>query len=77
MKPKIPSGRKRLTVDQEFQIMKLVFDKFLWLGFGLMAFGLFKIISDVLEGIVWLISGIVVLLLFTWIVVREYEIIAK
>ena len=71
------TGRKRLTAEQEFQIMKLVFDKFLWLGFGLMAFGLYRILTDVLEAIAWLIAGIVVLLLFTWIVVKEYEIIAK
>ena len=70
-------GRKRLTAEQEFQIMKLVFDKFLWLGFGLMAFGLYRILTDVLEAIAWLIAGIVVLLLFTWIVVKEYEIISK
>ena len=71
------TGRKKLTAEQEFQIMKLVFDKFLWLGFGLMAFGLYRILTDVLEAIAWLIAGIVVLLLFTWIVVKEYEIIAK
>jgi len=71
------TGRKRLTAEQEFQIMKLVFDKFLWLGFGLMAFGLYRILTDVLEAIAWLIAGIVVLLLFTWIVVKEYEIISK
>jgi len=35
------SGKKRLTQDQEFQIMKLVLDKFLWLGFVLMAFGMY------------------------------------
>ena len=71
------TGRKRLTAEQEFQIMKLVFDKFLWLGFGLMAFWLYRILTDVLEAIAWLIAGIVVLLLFTWIVVKEYEIISK
>ena len=50
-------------------------DKFLWLGFGVMAFGLYRIIFDVLEGIALMIVGIVVLLLFTWIIVKEYEII--
>lgn len=70
-----PSGKKRMSEDQEFEIMKLVLDKFLWLGFGIMAFGLYRIIFDVLEGIALMIVGIVVLLLFTWIIVKEYEII--
>ena len=69
------SGKKMMTEDQEFQIMKLVLDKFLWVGFGIMAFGLYRIITDVLEGIALMIVGIVVLLLFTWIIVKEYEII--
>ena len=70
-----PSGKKRMSESQEFEIMKLVLDKFLWLGFGVMAFGLYRIIFDVLEGIALMIVGIVVLLLFTWIIVKEYEII--
>jgi len=70
-----PSGKKRMLEEQEFEIMKLVLDKFLWLGFGVMAFGLYRIIFDVLEGIALMIVGIVVLLLFTWIIVKEYEII--
>ena len=69
------SGKKLMSEDQEFQIMKLVLDKFLWLGFGVMAFGLYRIIFDVLEGIALMIVGIVVLLLFTWIIVKEYEVI--
>ena len=69
------SGKRRMSESQEFEIMKLVLDKFLWLGFGVMAFGLYRIIFDVLEGIALMIVGIVVLLLFTWIIVKEYEII--
>lgn len=69
--------KKKLTANQEFEIMKLVFDKFLWIGFGLMVFGLYRIVStDVTEGIAWLIIGVVVLFLFTWITVREYEVVA-
>ena len=33
--------KKRLTQDQEFQIMKLVLDKFLWLGFLVLAYAVY------------------------------------
>ena len=68
--------KRRLTEQQEFEILKLVLDKFLWLGFGIMAFGLYQIfVSTVQVGLSWIISGAVILLLFTWIIVKEYEII--
>ena len=67
--------KKRLSEDQEFQIMKLVLDKFLWLGFGIMAFGLYQMFNSVPIGLSWMIAGAVVLLLFTWIIVKEYEVI--
>ena len=67
--------KKRLTEDQEFQIMKIVLDKFLWLGFGIMAFGLYSMLDNVAIGLSWMIAGAVVLLLFTWIIVKEYEVI--
>ena len=71
------SGRKQMTPEQEFEIMKLVLDKFLWLGFVLMAYALYRLVANTLEGIIWLVTGIIVLLLFTWILVREYEFVVK
>ena len=69
--------KRRLTENQEFEIMKLVLDKFLWLGFGIMAYGLWVMYSmeSVPLGLSWMLAGAIVLLLFTWIVVKEYEII--
>jgi hypothetical protein len=68
--------KKRLTQSEEFEILKLVLDKFLWLGFGIMAFGLYKIYSVSLEnGIYLIVAGAVVLLLFMVIIVKEYEMI--
>ena len=69
--------KKRLTASEEFEIMKLVLDKFLWLGFGIMAFGLWKMLTQtsLVEGLLFLIAGIVVLILFVVIIVKEYEII--
>lgn len=68
--------KKRLSEQQEFEIMKLVLDKFLWLGFGIMAFGLYQMFSDGIQvGLAWIVSGAVILLIFTWIIVKEYEVI--
>ena len=68
--------KRRLSDQQEFEIMKLVLDKFLWLGFGIMAFGLYEMYNDVIQiGLAWMVAGAVILLIFTWIIVKEYEVI--
>lgn len=73
------SGKKRLTQDQEFQIMKLVLDKFLWLGFVLMAFGMWQFFAmgmDALTtGITLIVTGAIVLILFMILIVKEYEVL--
>ena len=69
--------KKKLTVQQEFEIMKLVLDKFLWLGFILMIFGLWQMFSSTFaNGFLWIISGAVVLIIFMILIVKEYEIVA-
>ena len=68
--------KRRLSEQQEFEIMKIVLDKFLWLGFGIMAFGLYQMYTSTISiGLSWIVAGAVILLIFTWIVVKEYEII--
>jgi cell division protein FtsW (lipid II flippase) len=68
--------KKRMTAQQEFEIMKLVLDKFLWLGFGVMIFGVYKMIeATVQEGLYFLIVGIALLIIFTVMIVKEYEVI--
>jgi len=66
-----------MTEDQEFQIMKLVLDKFLWLGFIVMGWGMYTSINDskILPGLWYMIAGAVLLILFVIIIVKEYEII--
>ena len=66
-----------MTDDQEFQIMKLVLDKFLWLGFIVMAWGMYKAINTmkILPGLWYMIAGAVLLVLFVILIVKEYEII--
>tara|TARA_Y100000310_G_scaffold324617_1_gene386684 strand:- start:533 stop:745 length:213 start_codon:yes stop_codon:yes gene_type:complete len=66
--------KKRLTQTEEFEILKLVLDKFLWLGFAVMAWGLFKMATVSVDAGVWyLVAGGVILVLFMMIIVKEYE----
>jgi len=66
--------KRRLSTSEEFQIMKLVLDKFLWFGFGAMAFGLYKALTmTFMDGLWYMIAGAVVLFMFMYIMVKEYE----
>ncbi|MEK6951164.1 MAG: hypothetical protein AABX13_05570 [Nanoarchaeota archaeon] len=69
--------KRRMTDQQEFEIMKLVLDKFLWLGFIVMGWGMYTAIRDstVLPGLWYMIAGAVLLLLFLVMIVKEYEIL--
>jgi len=71
--------KKRLTQSEEFEIMKLVLDKFLWLGFLVMIYGMYIMTTNVadaiLRGLTFIIAGAIVLLLFTVLIVKEYEVI--
>ena len=70
--------KRRLTEQQEFEIMKLVLDKFLWVGVALMAIGIyFMLTKTVQDGIYFLLSGVIIMILFAWIIVKEFEIIRR
>lgn len=62
---------------EEFELMKLVVDKFLWVGFIIMLLGLFKIFftADLWGGILLNIFGGFLLVFFVYLVVQEYEIL--
>ena len=67
-------NKKRLTQNEEFEIMKLVLDKFLWIGFGIMAFGLYIMYNVGFgQGLMVTIVGAVILIIFMAILLREYE----
>ena len=70
-------AKKQLTEAQEFEIMKLVLDKFLWLGFAIMAIGFFVSVSggSLFNAIAYLVAGALVLVLFMILIVKEYEIV--
>ena len=68
--------KKRLTQQQEFEVMKLVLDKFLWLGTIVIAYGGWRMFNRFYsEGISWIVAGAIVLVLFMVLIIREYEII--
>lgn len=68
--------KRRLSEQQEFEILKMVLDKFLWLGLGIMAYGLYVMSTGITQvGLAWMVAGAVILFIFTWIIVKEYEII--
>ncbi|MFQ5474723.1 MAG: hypothetical protein ACE5DM_02705 [Candidatus Nanoarchaeia archaeon] len=69
--------KKRLTQDQEFQVMSMVLDKFLWIGTLLLLYALYLGVAagEYGQGISWGIAGIVIWLIFGILLIREYEII--
>ena len=68
--------KKRLTPSEEFEIMKLILDKFLWLGIAIMAFGLYIIFTGTsMSGFSLIITGAVILVIFLILLVKEYEIV--
>ncbi len=67
--------KHRLTQDQEFQILKMVLNVFLWLGVIVMLFGGWQIIQGQLNsGITWIAAGAVVLVLFIVLILKHYEV---
>lgn len=70
--------KKHLTRQEEFDILKIVIDKFLLLGVFLLGYGLFKIIESSEEfavGLAVIIGGVLLLIILTIILIREYEFI--
>jgi len=71
--------KRKLTQQQEFEIMKLVLDKFLWLGFIVMALGMYTFFTNGFEQLATtislLVAGAIVLLIFMMLIVKEYEIV--
>ena len=68
--------KKHLTVDQEFQLMKIVFDKFLLLGVFIIAFGLYLIVTSSQSfalSFSVLTTGALLLIIFATLLVREFN----
>ncbi|MCF7860699.1 hypothetical protein K9M79_00515 [Candidatus Woesearchaeota archaeon] len=71
--------KKRLTQGEEFEILKLVIDKFLWLGFGIMALGLYRIFAvstvNIYREFSFMIAGGIILVILLYLLVKEYELL--
>ena len=66
--------KRRLSSGEEFEMMKMVLDKFLWLGVIVMGYGFFLSISKtVADGVYYLVGGALLLIIFAWFVVKEFE----
>ncbi len=58
----------KLTKQQEFEVFKLVLDKFLWVGAIIILFGFFYLVQGNLTlGLPPLIAGSIVLILFIFL----------
>ena len=72
--------KRHMTHDEEFEIMKMVLDKFLWLGVGIMAYGFYQLITlknDLAYGLLMLGAGAIILIIFIAILMKEYNFISK
>ena len=71
--------KKRLTQAEEFELLKMVLDKFLWLGFDIMVYGLWIMataaVDAISRGLTFVFAGAVVLVLFLVLLVKEYEVV--
>ncbi|MBR9700246.1 hypothetical protein GOV11_00060 [Candidatus Woesearchaeota archaeon] len=72
--------KRVITKTEEFEIMKLVLDKFLWIGVIIMAYGFYRIVglnNDFWFGFSILVLGALVLMLFVWILMKEYNYVKR
>ena len=67
--------KRHLTKSEEFDIMKIVLDKFLLLGVIIIAMGLYMIVSaaSISYGFIVLATGAVIMIIFAMILVKEYN----
>ncbi len=72
--------KKRLTDAQEFEILKIVIDKFLLAAVLLIVSGLVLLALpnyDSRYAVLLFGGGVFILIIFLWMIVRHYEVIWK
>ena len=73
---KKPEKKIRLTPDEEFQLFKIVLDKYLWLGtIGLMV-GIYCLFNKNIDpgfGLLITLVGAIILLSFTAVLTRHFD----
>lgn len=74
MAKKYEKQKRRLASHEEFEIMKLVLDKFLWLGTALLGYGIFLSIKEELQSGLWyVLAGTLLMIIFAWFIIKEFE----
>lgn len=70
-------AKKKLNRQEEFEIMKLVLDKFLWAGLAILLYGFWLMVhlSEFTFGFWIMIGGAIVLLAFMGLLIKEYEVL--
>lgn len=72
----VSKSKKHLTRQEEFDILKLILDKFLWLGVGIMAYGFFLVLNPIQYniglGLLVMLGGAVLLIIFMNLLMRQY-----
>jgi hypothetical protein len=68
--------KRHMTKDEEFKIMTMVLDKFLWLGVAIMGYGFYKVVT-LTEGLGYgfsiMLAGAIILVIFIALLVKEYN----
>lgn len=68
--------KRKLTREEEFDILKLVLDKFLWVGVFILLYGFYYVVESSLQFGLWIVgAGALILVLFSGILIKEYEIV--
>ncbi|MDD3175208.1 MAG: hypothetical protein PHU51_01915 [Candidatus Nanoarchaeia archaeon] len=72
-------AKKQLTRAEEFDIMKIVLDKFLLLATFIIALGFYLIIAteEYSLGFSVMASGAIVMIIFAMMLVKEYQFLGK
>lgn len=69
-------AKKHLTRQEEFDILKMILDKFLWLGVGIMAYGFYRVVAfntNLWYNLSIMAGGAILLLIFMSVLLREYH----
>lgn len=68
--------KKTLSQQQEFEIMKIVLDKFLWLGTALIGIALYFMLTlkSVTARLDLMLAGIIILVIIVILLVKEYNV---
>ncbi len=74
IKPK--ANKLHLSKEEEFEILKMVLDKFLWIGTISLMFGVYLLLSpqnDVGLGLLVTLIGATLLLIFTSVITKQFD----